>query len=146
MASGLYVVTYQDVLDTTQLALDLDREDHKFALYTSSKTQDYNANTAYSATNEIAGTGYTAGGKVVTGTALSLPGAGVLKYSSDAVSWPSSTLTGVAKIDMYADALTTPTADALIMGIDLGTTYNTSDGTLLVTPNASGLFTIDFTP
>jgi hypothetical protein len=144
MASGLYVVTYQDVLDTTQLALDLDREDHKMALYTSSKVQDYNADIGYSATNELSGmTGYTAGGKVVTGTALSLPGAGVLKYSSDAVSWPGSTLTGVAKIDMYADALP---GDNLIMGIDLGTTYNTSDGTLLVTPNASGLFTIDFTP
>ncbi|NRQ35977.1 hypothetical protein HII36_29705 [Nonomuraea sp. NN258] len=143
MASGLYVVTYQDVLDTTQLALDLDLETHKFALYTSSKTQDYNANSVYSATNEISGTGYTAGGKVVTGTALSLPGSGVLKYSSDAVSWPSSTLTGVAKVDMYAAALA---GLNLIMGIDLGTTYNTSDGTFLLTPHANGLFQVDFTP
>lgn len=143
MASGLYVVTYWDVLDTTQLALDLDREDHKVALYTSSKVQNYNSDVAYSSTNEVAGTGYSAGGKAVTGTALSLPGAGVLKYSSDAISWPSSTLTGVSKLDMYAAALA---GLNLIMGVDLGTTYNTSDGTLLLTPNASGWFTIDFTP
>ncbi|MEV0586314.1 hypothetical protein [Nonomuraea sp. NPDC050310] len=143
MPSGLYVSTLQDVLDTTQLALDLDREDHKVALYTSSKTQDYNADSAYSSTNEITGTGYASGGKAITGTALSLPGAGVLRYSSDAVSWPSSTLTGVAKIDMYAAALA---GLALILGIDLGTTYNTSDGTLLVSPHANGLLTVDCTP
>lgn len=143
MASGLYVVTYQDVLDTTQLALDLDLETHKFALYTSSRVPNYNADSAYSPTNEIVGTGYTAGGKVVTGTALSLPGAGVLKYSSDAVSWPGSTLTGVRHVDMYADALA---GDNLIMGIDLGQDYNTANGTLLLTPHANGLFTIDFTP
>ncbi|WP_326637262.1 hypothetical protein OG884_26470 [Streptosporangium sp. NBC_01755] len=143
MASGLYVVTYQDVLDTSQLALDLDLETHKFALFNSTKSPNYNGDGAYSATNEISGTGYTAAGKEVTGTALSLPGAGVLKYNSDAVSWPASTLTGVRHIDMYADALS---GDPLIMGIDLGTDYNTSDGTLLVTPHVNGLFTIDFTP
>ena len=146
MASGLYVVTYRDVLDDSQLALNLDDETHKFALYTSSKTPDYNADSAYSATNEISGTGYTAKGKEVTGTALSLPGAGVLKYSSDAVSWPSSTLTGVRHVDMFAEALAAVTADALIMGIDLGTGYNTANGSLLLTPHANGLATIDFTP
>lgn len=145
MASGLYLPTFEDVLDTTQLALDLDREDHKFALYNSTRASaaDFNANTAYGTTNEISGTGYTAGGKVVTGTAFSRPGAGVMKYSSDAVSWPSSTLTGVAFVDLYADALA---GDNLIEGIDLGTTYNTAAGTLLLTPHANGLFTIDFTP
>ncbi|MGW6498542.1 hypothetical protein [Nonomuraea angiospora] len=146
MASGLYVVTYRDVLDDSQLALNLDDETHKFALYTSARTPNYNADASYSSTNEISGTGYTAGGKVVTGTALSLPGAGVLKYSSDAVSWPASTLTGVRQVDMYADAITTPTADPLIVGIDLVTDYNTANGTLLLTPHANGLFTIDFTP
>lgn len=145
MASGLYLVTFEDVLDTTQLALDLDREDHRFALYNSTRAgaADFNANTAYGTTNEIVGTGYTGGGKVVTGTALSRPGAGVMKYSSDAVSWPSSTLTGVAFVDLYAEQLA---GDNLIEGIDLGTTYNTAAGTLLLTPHANGLFTIDFTP
>ncbi|WP_386189109.1 hypothetical protein [Streptosporangium jomthongense] len=133
----------EDIWDSTQLALDFDAETHKWALYTSSRSPDYNANTAYSSTNEISGTGYTAGGKVVTGTAFSRPGAGVSKYSTDAVQWTSSTLSGVQHIDMYADALA---GDNLMVGIALAVPVNTSDGTLLVTPHSSGLFTVDWTP
>ncbi|MFC3986429.1 hypothetical protein ACFOYY_40300 [Streptosporangium jomthongense] len=143
MASGVYLPTMEDILDTTQLALNWDAETHKWALYTSSRAPDYNANTAYSSTNEISGTGYTAGGQVVTGTAFSRPGAGVSKYSTDAVQWASSTLSGVRYVDMYADALA---GDNLMIGIDLGTGYNTNDGTLLITPHSNGLMTIDWTP
>lgn len=148
MASGLYLPTFEDIFDTTQAGLDFDAETHKWALYNATRAgaADFNANTAYSSTNEIVGTGYTAGGQVVTGTAFSRPGAGVSKYSSNAVQWTASTLTGVRFIDMYADAVTTPVADPLMAGIDLVTGYNTSDGTLLVTPHANGLWTIDFTP
>lgn len=142
MASGLYISTLQDILDVTQLALDWDLETHKWALYTASKTPNYNDDTAYSATNEISGTGYTAGGQAVTGTAFS-KSSGVLTYDSDPVQWTSSTLTGVRHVDMYADAVT---GDPLMIGIDLGASYNTSDGTLLITPNVSGLLTIDGTP
>ena len=35
-SSGLFVATFVDALDTTQLALDLDLETHKVALYTNS--------------------------------------------------------------------------------------------------------------
>jgi len=142
MASGLYAATYMDIFDTTQLGVDFDREDHLWALYNASKSPIYNDDTVYSSTNEIAGTGYVAKGKVVTGTALSKL-AGVLKYSSDAVQWPGSTLTNVRHVDMVADFTA---GDPLIMGIDLGLNYSTSDGTLLITPHANGLFTIDFTP
>ncbi|MEV4245222.1 hypothetical protein AB0J63_17625 [Streptosporangium canum] len=143
MASGLYAGTFMDIFDTTQLAVDFDREDHLWALYNPSKVPDYNVDApVYSSTNEISGTGYVAKGKVVTGTALSKL-AGVLKYSSDAVQWPGSTLTNVRHVDMVADFTA---GDPLIMGIDLGLNYSTSDGTLLITPHSSGLFTIDFTP
>lgn len=148
MASGIYLPTIEDIFDTTQAALDWDAETHKWALYNSTRASaaDFNANTAYSSTNEIVGTGYTAAGQLVTGTAFTRPGAGVMKYSTNAVQWTSSTLTGVQFIDQYADAVTTPVADPLMVGIDLGTGYNTSAGTLLVTPHANGLLTIDLTP
>lgn len=142
MASGLYAATYMDILDVTQLGVDFDAETHQWALYTASKAPSYNDDTTYSSTNEISGTGYTARGKAVTGTALSKT-AGVLTYSSDAVQWPSSTLTNVRHIDMFAEAVA---GDPLIMGIDLGANYSTSNGTLLITPHANGLFAIDFTP
>src|SRR5690606_32750079 len=74
MASGLYAATFQDVLDTTQLALNLELETHRVALYTSSRNPNYGQDTGYSSTNEIVGTGYTAGGEVLTGTSLSITG------------------------------------------------------------------------
>ena len=47
-SSGLFVATFVDVLDTTQLALDLDLETHKVALFTNSVTgADLTTDTAY---------------------------------------------------------------------------------------------------
>ena len=48
-ASGLYVQTFVAALGTTQLALDLDAETHKLALYPNSITPDFDASTANAA-------------------------------------------------------------------------------------------------
>lgn len=147
MASGVYLPSFEDMLEAV-LALSWDAENHKAALYNSTRAgaANFNSDAAYSSTNEITGTGYTAGGVVVTGTAFSRPGSGVSKFTSNAWQWTSSTLSGVRWIDWYADAITTPTADPLMFGIDLVSAYNTSDGTLLVTPHSNGLVTFDLTP
>lgn len=144
MASGVYVPNFEDVLETA-LALNWGAEDLNWALYNATRATsvDFNTESAYTTTNEIVGTGYTAGGKVVLGTAFSRPGGGVLRYSSDAVQWDNSTLTGVRFIDMYAPVVA---GDPLMFGIDLVIGYNTSDGTLLVTPHANGLLTADLVP
>lgn len=142
MASGLYAATFRDVLDTTQLALDLDAETHKVALYTSSRTPSYGSDTAYSSTGEISGTGYTAGGALLTGTALGITGT-VLSWDADNVEWQNTTLSGVRHADIYADALT---GNNLICGVDFGQSYNTSDGTLLIIWHADGIFAIDMSP
>ncbi|MER7363567.1 hypothetical protein [Nonomuraea wenchangensis] len=147
MASGVYLPSFEDVLEAV-LALNWDAETHKAALFNATRAgaANFNSDTAYSSTNEIVGTGYSAGGTVVTGTAFTRPGSGVAKYSSNAFQWTGSTLSGVRWIDFYADAVTTPVADPLMFGIDLVSTYNTSDGTLLVTPHSNGLATFDLTP
>lgn len=142
MASGLYAATFRDVLDTTQLALDLDAETHRVALYTSSRTPNYGSDTAYSSTGEISGTGYTAGGALLTGTALGITGT-VLSWDADNVEWQNTTLSGVRHADIYADALT---GNNLICGVDFGQSYNTSDGTLLIIWHADGIFAIDMSP
>ncbi|MFI6534193.1 hypothetical protein ACIBHY_17160 [Nonomuraea sp. NPDC050547] len=145
MASGVYLPTFEDILDATALGLVWDAEDHKAALYNATRAgaADFNANTAYGTTNEISGTGYTPGGVVFTGTAFTRPGAGVSKFSSNAYQWTGSTLSGVRFIDHYADAVS---GDPLMFGVDLVTAYNTADGTLLVTPHSNGLVTFDLTP
>ncbi|MET7333266.1 hypothetical protein [Nonomuraea sp. NPDC005650] len=145
MASGVYLPTMEDILDATALNLVWDAEDHQAALYNATKAGavNFNSDTAYSATNEISGTGYTAKGVVVTGTAFTRPGAGVMKFSSNAFQWTSSTLSGVRFIDFFAEAVS---GDPLMFGVDLVSAYNTSDGTLLVTPHSNGLVTFDLTP
>lgn len=140
--SGLYVATFQDVLDTTQLGLNLDLETHKMALYTNTITPNFTTDTSYSSSGEISGTGYTAGGLAVTGTALSA-GSGVLTWDADNLQWDDSTLEDVRGGIIYAAELTD---DNLIVGVDFGNEYSTADGTLLVTIHANGIFGIDMVP
>lgn len=56
-----------------QAVHDLLTDTLKIALYTSSASLDA-ATTAYSATNEITGSGYTAGGQVITGVTIGTDG------------------------------------------------------------------------
>lgn len=61
----------------------------KLALYTSTATLDKNT-TAYSATDEVSGTGYSAGGKVLTGVTISTADNVVYVDFNDAVWNPAS--------------------------------------------------------
>jgi len=63
---------------------------YKMALYTSAATLGA-ATTVYSATNEVVGTGYTAGGKTLTGLAQSLDGTTAIMDFADP-SWATSTI------------------------------------------------------
>ena len=64
---------------------------YKIALYTPSASLDKNT-TAYSATNEVSGTGYTAGGLTLTGFSAALDGdTAVLDFAD--VSWSTATIT-----------------------------------------------------
>lgn len=77
----------QDVLSGTQTSSDT----YKIALYTSTATLDAST-TAYSATNEVVGTGYTAGGATLTGFTTGLSGStAYLTFSNP--SWSTSTIT-----------------------------------------------------
>src|SRR6185312_1973998 len=64
-ASGLFVATFLDALDTTQLAIDLDLETHKGALFTNTITPNFTTDTAYGVSpynaNEVSGTNWAAG-------------------------------------------------------------------------------------
>lgn len=70
---------------------DLDTDVIKIALYTSSATLDAST-TAYSATNEVSGTGYTAGGNTLTGATVSLSGTTAYVDFSD-TTWTTATIT-----------------------------------------------------
>lgn len=61
----------------------------KLALYTSNATLDENT-TVYSSTNEISGTGYSAGGKVLTGVTINTSNGVVYVNFNNAVWTPAS--------------------------------------------------------
>ena len=145
-SSGLFLTTWIDALDTTQLALDLDLDTHKVALFTDSVSPNFSTNTAYGVSpwnaNEVSGTGYTAGGALLTGTTVA-DVSGTLRWDASDVSWTSSTITGAKGALIYADALV---GDNAIVLVNLGSSYSTSAGTLLISWSANGIVELDLTP
>ena len=77
----------QEILEGVHSSTDT----YKIALYTSSATLDAST-TAYSATNEVSGAGYDAGGKTLTGYVSGLS-TGTAYITFDDPSWTSSTIT-----------------------------------------------------
>ncbi len=145
--SGLFLPTWIDILDTTQLAIDLDLETHKAALFTNSITPNFSSDTAYGVSpynaNEVSGTGYTAGGAALTTTTVSESPTGTLKWDADDTSWSTSTITNARAALLYADALAGNNAIALV---NLGADYSTVAGTFLIQWASGGIVTIDLTP
>ena len=87
------------------------------ALYTSAATLGATT-TAYSATNEVSGTGYTAKGNALT--RVDPTSSGTTAYTDFAdTTWSTSTITARGCL-IYNDTLTTPTADASIQVHDFG--------------------------
>lgn len=148
-ASGLFVATFADALDTTQLALDLDLETHKVALFTNSLgTADLTTVTAYGVTpfdaNEVAnGSGYTTGGVALTGTSWAHTSGGVIVWdASTDPSWAAATFTARGAL-YYADALA---GNNGIIAQTFGADITATGGTFLITLAAGGIFSIDFVP
>lgn len=145
--SGLFVATFVDALDTTQLAIDLDLDTHKVALYTNSVVApDLVVDTAYGVApwnaNEVVGTGYTAGGATLTGTTWLSTGAGVVVWDATDPSWATATITARGAL-YYADVLAGNNA---LVAQTFGADIVSTGGTFLVTLAAGGIFSIDFVP
>jgi hypothetical protein len=146
--SGLFVTTWTDVLDTSQLALDLDLDTHKVALFTNSITPNFSTDTAYGSApynaNEIAnGGGYTTGGTVLVGTALSESPTGTIMWDATDTSWASSTISLARCCLIYNDPVA---ADRAICLVDFDADYSTSNGTFAIQWASGGIFTWDLTP
>lgn len=70
---------------------DLDTDVIKIALYTSAATLDAST-TAYTTSNEVVGTGYTAGGNTLSGATVSLTGTTAFVDFAD-TTWSNATIT-----------------------------------------------------
>ena len=144
--SGLFVATFIDVLDDTQLAVDLSLSTNKWAMFTNSITPNYTTDTAYGVApynaNEVSGTGYTAGGAVTASPTLT-GASGIMTYDQADTSWTTSTITNARCALLYSDALAGNNAICLV---DFAADYSTVAGTFTIQWNASGVFTIDLVP
>lgn len=143
--SGLYVPTWLDLLDTTQLAIDLDLDTHRIALYNNTDTPNYSAETGgYSATNEVTGTNWAAGGVLLTGTTITESPAGTLMFDATDISVASATFSNAYGAKIYADALA---GNNYICGVYFGgAAYSPNNGTFQITWAAAGIFALDITP
>ena len=103
----------------------------KIALYTSSATMSAST-TAYATTNEVSGTGYTAGGNTLTNVDPTTSGTSALTDFSDST-WSSSSITARGAL-IYNSSTTAGSANRAVCALDFG-----ADKT-----STSGDFTIQF--
>jgi len=113
---------------------DLDTDTIKIALYTSSATLDAST-TAYSATNEVSGTGYTAGGNALASPVISLDGTTAIVDFADST-WAAATITARGALIYNASK-----ANRAIAVLDFGADKTSTDGDFTVSMPAAAAAT-----
>jgi hypothetical protein len=145
-ASGLFLPTFRDIMDTSQLTIDWDLETHKGALFSNSITPNFDSDTAYGVSpynaNEVTGTNWASGGIALVGTTVSIS-SGVLILDATDVSVASTTLSNARCYLLYADA--SAGNEAMVL-VNFGADYSTSNGTFAITWAAGGYASLDLTP
>jgi hypothetical protein len=127
MASGIYGAFWTK-LATGQI--DLDTDTFKVMLTTSTYTEDFDAHDFRNdVTNEVTGTGYTAGGATITVTVNAYDTTNNrLDITLGSASWSSSTITA-RKAVVYKSRGGASTADELVACVDFGSDVISSAGT-----------------
>lgn len=115
-------VAKRDFLGGVHAAADV----YKIALFTDAATLNAST-TAYSATNEVTGTGYTAGGATLAGRANTLVGTvGILDW--DDVQWLAATFSGARGALIYNSSK----SNAAIAVINFGSDRSVTSGTFTI--------------
>lgn len=127
MPSLIYTSFFNDLLRAN---IDFDVDTIRVMLVTSGYTEDKDAHAKRSSiTNEISGTGYTAGGATVTCTVAAVDTANDdQELTLGGATWPTSTITA-RKAVYYKSRGGAATADELIAIIDFGADVSTTAGT-----------------
>jgi hypothetical protein len=107
-------------------------DSYRMAIYTSGATLDAST-TAYTASGEASGAGYTAGGVLLTGFSVSLNGNTAQLDFADA-SWPAATLTGRgALIYNTSSAANGGAANEAVAVVNFGSDIVSTGGAFTVT-------------
>jgi hypothetical protein len=115
--------------DMARGAIDLDTDTFKVLLVSSSYAPDKDAHLKRSAvTNEVSGTGYTAGGVTTACTVTKSTANDRVTLSFAAVNWASSTITARAAV-IYKSRGGASSADELVCYVDFGGDVSSSSAT-----------------
>ena len=125
-------------------SLDLDTDTIKAMLLTSSHSQNVDTHDFIDdvSTNEVSGTGYTAGGQALANKSVTQDNTdneGV--WDADDVTWSSSTITA-RYVALYKDT-GTPSTSPIICILDFGTDKSSSAGNFTVAWNAEGILNLN---
>jgi len=113
---------------------------YKIALFTSAATLN-KATTAYAATNEVSGTGYTAGGATLTGFAVTLDAdTAILDWTTDPA-WADATITARGAL-IYNSSRANRAVAVLDFGADISSTAAAFTVTLPAAAAATGLIRV----
>jgi len=110
----------------------------KIALYTSSASLSATT-TAYSTSNEVSGTNYTAGGNTLTNVTPTTSSTTALTDFAD-TTWSSSTITARGAL-IYNSSTTAGTADRAIVVLDFGADKTSTSGDFTIQFPAAGAST-----
>jgi hypothetical protein len=119
--------------------IDLDSDSIKVALVSSSYTPDADQHDFFNdVTNEVSGTGYSAGGEALVNPSLTIDTDNDrVKFDADDVAWESSTITarGAVVYKSTGDASTSP----LMLYLDFGTNRVSSNSTFTLQWDSAGI-------
>lgn len=114
---------------------------YKIALFTSTAVLDKNT-TAYSTTNEVVGTGYTAGGQTLVGFSVTLDGdVAILDFTTDPA-WTAATITARGA-HIYNSTRANKSVATIDFGSDITSTSGTFTATLPAATAAAGFIRIN---
>lgn len=139
MADVIYNSFKKKIMDGS---IDLDTDTIKVALVTSSYTPDQDTHDFFDdVTNEVSGTGYSAGGASIANKAVTADNTdneGV--FDADDVTWSTSTITARGAV-IYKSTGTASTS-ALICYLDFGSDKTSTAGNFTIQWNAEGILNL----
>lgn len=124
--------------------IDFDSDTIKVALFTSSYTPNQDTHAYYSdvVSNEVSGTGYTAGGASLSSKTVTYDGANnVTIFDAADVTWSSSTITARYAI-IYDDTPSTNATKPLLGYVDFTSDQSSNAGNFTLTWDATGIIRI----
>lgn len=145
VTGSLYGLTAQKMIDGST-PIVWTTASLKVALTTSTYTPNQDTHHFFSdITNEITGTGYTAGGATLTSPTTTYDSASdQIRLDAADTTWTTSTLTARRAI-VWCDTAGASTTDPVIGWVDFGADVSTTAGTFQITWDATGLVVYDVT-